>query len=54
MILYEARPGSSDVGGGTDEEEHNDDHAIKAKESTLCFKESTILKSLRSYQLIIK
>lgn len=35
MIFNKARPGSSNIGSGTDEEEDNDDHAIEAKESTL-------------------
>ena len=53
MIFDEGGPGSPNVGGSTNEEQNHDDHAVKAEESALNMRGSTI-ESLRSYILNYK
>ena len=53
MIFDEGGPGSPNVGGGADEEQNHNDHAVKTEESTLNKGGSTI-ESLRSYLLNYK
>lgn len=47
--LHEAGVDSADVGGGADEEEHDDDHAVEAEEGALGRRESTITCDMNNY-----
>lgn len=46
MGLHEAGVDSSDVGGGADEEEHDDDHAVETEECALNRRECTITRDM--------
>jgi hypothetical protein len=53
VIFDEGGPGRPDVGGGADEEQHHDNHAIEAEEGALSRGGLTILHLVVIYSIII-